>query len=272
MSAIEKWKSRVESHHAQSIRAMGDSWSPGDFWRPFARNFRDDPRRTDDPIVDRLVREVDSSTTVLDVGGGAGRLALPLALHSAHATVLEPSDSMLEQLREVMEESGIENVSSIQGNWEDTETEPADIVLCSHVVYGVTEIELFLRKLTTHARKRVLLLAFVDSPQAHHAAFWKAIHGEERVNLPGLPEIVNVLWEMDIYPDIEMLEASVMQTFDDFESAINQLRLRLYVMPDTEQDERLRVAAKQLLVETSDGLIISGARPRRPGLLLWGPE
>ena len=49
-------------------------------------------------------------------------------------------------LRETAEEAGIENVSVTQASWEDASVETADIVLSSHVVYVIQEIEPFLRK------------------------------------------------------------------------------------------------------------------------------
>jgi len=49
-----------------------------DRWEPFSSFFKADPRRTDDVEVNRLVQEVTPATTLLDVGAGAGRFALPL--------------------------------------------------------------------------------------------------------------------------------------------------------------------------------------------------
>ncbi len=272
MSAISDWKKRVEAHHAQSIRAQGQTWSQGDFWRPFAENFRDDPRRTDDVMLNRLLREVDTPDIVLDVGAGGGRFALPLALRCRQVVAVEPSGAMIEQMRAGMDESGIGNVSIVQQTWEEAEVEPADVALCAHVVYGVTDIELFLRKLTAHARKRVLLPAFTHPPIARFSPFWKPVHGEERIEMPALKEIVEALWDLDIYPDVEMVERIEQRPFRDYESALNQLRLRLYVTPDTEQDARLQKAMETMLEERPDGFSIKGLGPRHLGLISWGAE
>ena len=81
MSAIQVWQQRVAAHHAQSQKiraALGIA--EVDRWEVVSPLFKANPRRTDDVEVSRLVREVSPSTTVLDVGGGAGRFALPLAL------------------------------------------------------------------------------------------------------------------------------------------------------------------------------------------------
>ena len=272
MSAVEHWKSTVERHHAQSLRAMGETGPESDFWRSLAPSFRADPRRTDDEVLERLKREVKPDQTVLDVGGGAGRFAVALALACRSVTVAEPSESMLEQLDEASTEAGIGNVKKVQGNWEDVEVEPADVVLCSHVVYGIADIVPFIRKLASHARDRVLMLSFVNSPQSHLAPFWTPVHGEERVNLPALPELVDVMWEVGIYPDVEMIDASDRQLFDSREAAIEQLRGRLWVAPNTEADRRLQKAAEELLEDADGGVAIRGAGVRRQGLISWRPE
>ena len=251
---------------------MGEAGPPTDFWRASAPAFRADPHRTDDKALNRLKREVDADQTLLDVGGGAGRFAVALAMGCRSVTVAEPSESMLEQLNEALKETGIANVAAVQGNWEDVEVEPADVVLCSHVVYGVADIVPFIRKLESHARDKVLVLSFVDSPQAHLAPLWKPVHGEERINLPALPELVNVLWELGIYPDVEMIEVGDRQTFESREATLEQLRGRLWVAPDSDADRRLQTAVDEMLEDADDGFAIRGAGPRRQGLISWGPE
>ena len=74
VSAIDYWKQRVNGHNLQSTRAEGKSlWASSDFWRPLMSNFAVDPHRTDDPGLNRVLTEVNSDSTVIDVGGGAGR-------------------------------------------------------------------------------------------------------------------------------------------------------------------------------------------------------
>ena len=274
ISAAEYWNDRVETHHAQSIRAENElpKTEEEDFWAPMVASFKDDPRRADDTVLNRLSRDLTARTTVLDVGGGAGRFALPLALKSRHVTVVEPSVSMLAGLDEGMKEAGIDNVSIVQQDWEDAQVEPSDVLVCAHVAYGVSDIEPFLRKLDSNATERVMLISFTDSPMSGMTDFWKRIHGEDRINLPALPELMNVLWEMDIYPDVEMVQTSGPRSADDMESALKMLRRFIYVEPGTEKDKRLQETAKELLIETSDGLVVQGAKLRRQALVTWKPE
>ena len=141
MLATQRWKQMVQAEHAQSERAMGGVSPPEDRWRPYAQQFKSDPRRTGDGLVNRLREEVAPHHTLLDVGAGGGRLALPAAIHCRSVVAVEPSPSMGEVLRQQASESSISNVSVVQARWEEAEVEPADLVLCAHVLYVVADIE-----------------------------------------------------------------------------------------------------------------------------------
>ena len=273
MGAIEAWKRRVETHHAQSeaVKAAA-SWSDDDFWQPYARFFRLDPRRQDDPVINMLMSMIEPGSTALDVGGGAGRMALPMALKCEHVTVVEPSDSMITQMRESGAEARIGNVSVTQAVWEDAQVDSADIVLCAHVVYGVADIEPFIRKLDAHASSLVVILAFVESPMTRISRFWKPVHGEERIDMPALPELVSALWEMGIYPDVQMMGPVMPDKFEDREVALTQLRNRLYVPAGSDEEIRLKSAMDELLLDVDGGVMVRGVAPVRQGFLTWKPE
>ena len=269
VSAIERWRSRVEAHHTQSESVMDEAALSGDFWQRLAPMFRADPRRTDDEALNALLAMVYEDWSVLDVGGGAGRFAVALALKCRSATVVDPSAAMLEQLREAAAEAGADNVSSVHTGWEAARVESADFALCSHVVYGVADIRPFVEKLQDHARRRVALVSFVDSPQSHIAPLWEPVHGERRVNLPALPELMNALWEMDIYPSVTMLSQTRSQRFDSRADALEEMRQRLYVGSDEEKERRLERALGDMLVEVDGGYAMRGARLVRQGVVWW---
>jgi Methyltransferase domain len=273
MSAIETWKQRVAAHQSQwhkARAALGEAAT--DVWEFCSPSFTADPRRTDDVEVVRLVRQVHPATTLLDVGGGAGRFALPLALHCQHVTVIEPSASMGEHLRRLAAQAGIDNVSLVARRWEEAEVAPADVVLCAHVIYQIEDIQAFVTKLVAHAREQVLMPTFMRPPMARFAPFWPWIYGEEQHQVPGVAEFLPVLWEMDIYPHLEMFAPTPVRAFKDWQRALETLRQRLCVAPDTPPDARLQQAMHELLLETPAGYVIKGTQPGRLALLSWQPE
>ncbi len=270
--AAELWSIRVEAHHAQSERVMDDALRRGDFWRELATGFRADPHRTDDDVLNFLSTLVDGDSTALDVGGGAGRFAIALALRCKSVAVVDPSPSMLAQLREAATEAACDNVLAVESDWESAQVEAADLVLCSHVVYGVADIRPFIEKLYAHARRTVALVSFVDSPQSGIAPLWEPVHGEPRINLPALPELMNVLWEMDIYPSVQMLRATEPPVFADLESAMAEFTRRLFIGSDTAAALRLGECIKAYLEPVDGGYRVKGARSVRQGVITWEAE
>ena len=272
-SAVETWRARVERHHAQSEGVMEASLREGDFWRNLAPMFRADPYREDDEALNALLELTPEGGSVLDVGGGAGRFAIALAARrGAAVTVVDPSRSMLEQLEASMAEVEGANVRGMSAEWELAQVESADMVLCSHVVYGVPDIRPFLQKLHDHARRRVIVVSFVDSPQAGVAPLWEPVYGEARVNLPALPELMNVLWEMGIYPSVRMLTPTGPQVFESVEAAVEEVSGRLFIGSDVTRQQRLVEAIEGYLEAADGGYRIKGANAVRQGVVWWDAE
>jgi SAM-dependent methyltransferase len=261
-----------EAEHAQSEAARESGTPPEDHWAAVADRFREDPRRPMEPSLWRLVDRIDPTHTLLDVGAGAGRLALPLALHCKQVVAVEPSQSMLTALKEDAARNDIHNVTTVQAEWESAQVEPGDVTLCVNVLYTVRDVEGFIRKLEAHSRERVIIVLHMQHPQTQTYPFWKLVHGEERRPPPGLRELIQVLWEMDIYPDLEMLPARPPRGYDSREAARKQLLYRLFLEPGGAGEGRLEEAMDELLVESAEGLGIPGVGPTRPGLVTWRPQ
>lgn len=271
MSAVQRWNSMVEAEHAQSERMRRHEPPPADHWQPHAHRFKPDAWDADDPMLDRLKRELQPSYTLMDVGAGAGRLCLPLSLHCRQVVAVEPSPSMVQVLSQQVSDLSIRNVSVVQASWEDAVVDHADIVLCCHVMYVVKEVESFVRKLEAHAREIVLVVLFDSSPQASMYPLWKRVHGENRLPLPALPEFLEVLSELDIEPVVEMLPPQQIRGFDSQNHALEELARRLYLAPDSREMADLEAMLPGLLEETDGALVIKGSPPHRPALVSWRP-
>jgi SAM-dependent methyltransferase len=271
-SAINAWNQRVRAHNEQTLRVRPADATDDDRWSTLAGNFRADPKRTDDDLVNALLGCVGPDSTVLDVGGGGGRYALPLALHCRHVTNVEPSPSMISIFETSAREAGIANVSVIPIGWEDAEVEPADFVLCANVLYGAGDVEPFIQKLTEKARGQVAAVLQMVAPMSVMSSLWKPVHGEERIDLPGLPELLPVLWEMGYYPDLQMLPGAPRPGAPNMDTALAIARHFLYVQPGTEKDDRLREAASAVVVEAPDGgVTLRGFGGQPQGLVTWRP-
>ena len=265
------WRAMIQAEHAQSERARGEA-PPEDHWQPYAHHFVADPHRSDDPMVELLLRDIAPQHTVIDVGAGAGRLALPLALRCHHVVAVEPSESMASLLVQQAREHHIDNVSLVQATWEEAETDPVDVVICVHVLYTARDIEAFVRKLEAHARKLVIVVLFVAPPQSQVRALWRLVHGEERLPLPGLHNFEKVLEEMGIAAKVEMLPQLPQRGYDSRELALEQLGFRLFLAPGSDKWAMLEGMLPDLLEEDDGALKLRDAQVMEPGMVRWRPD
>ena len=289
-SVINAWREKLLAHERESSALRGGEGHghgghghgdhahghgghvPGGHGGFTYSNRPQDPYRTDDPVLNALFAALSPDATVLDVGGGAGRYALPLATRARHVTVVEPSEDSVEQLQTRAAEAGLSNITVINEAWEDAEAPSADMVLCSLVLHHVADAAPFVTRMQQHATGSVVVVEMMETPGALEIPFYERVHGSAPTPLPGLPDVLNLLWAMDIYPDVAMLseETAVLDT--DRAAAMEQLRRRLGVEEGSDADTRLRAAADELLNETPEGFTVKGVRPRRTAIVSWRPS
>ena len=267
MSATEHWNEMVRVEHAQSD-SMRKEDPPADSWSNFAQQFRADPRRIDDPLVNYLRQLVTPEQVVLDVGAGGGRLALPLALEAKKVVAVEPSPSMCRVLREVESEFNVPNVEVIESGWLDAQAPQADLAICCHVLYVIQDIEAFVRKLEQHA-KQVLVIVYQAPPQSQIYPLWEPIHGVPRSPLPSQPEFLEVLTQLGVEPDIHVVHTERNRGFESLEAAKDQLARRLYVTPNSTEMERLEALLPDVLEEKDGGFSIKGSVNLEPRVVSW---
>ena len=230
-----------------------------------------DPRRTNDPVLNGILDLVSADDEVLDVGGGSGRYAIPLALRTKHVTVIEPSDDSVELLKERMAEFGIENITVVNEAWEDVPSPAADVALCSLVLHHVLDAAPFVRKMQQYAKERVVIVEMMETPGAIEMPFYERVHGAAPTPLPGLPKILELLWALEIYPDVTMVEPETAVLDTDRDGVLDHLRRRLSVEEGSEADHRLQAAANELLVDIPEGLSVRNAAMRRSAIVSWNP-
>ena len=268
-SAIEAWREQILKFDREMEARRGGGHGHGR--RPVYASRPMDPYRTDDPVVNGLFELVGEDTEVLDVGGGAGRLALPLATRARHVTVVDPSEDSVELLKSRMEEAGLTNVTVVNEPWEDADVPPADIVLCSLVLHHQLEAVSFVTRMQQHARDRIVVLEMMQTPGAVDRPFQERVYGSALTPLPGLPKLLALLWELEIFPDVSMFSpvTPVLETGGG--SVLEHMRRRLAVEEGTEKDEQLQAAMEDLLEETPEGFTVRGVAPHRQAMVTWRP-
>jgi CTP:molybdopterin cytidylyltransferase MocA/SAM-dependent methyltransferase len=285
------WAARVRANadQVERFREMPDG---ADFYAPVSGLFRADPTRTDDPSLDALLRLVRPEDRWLDIGAGAGRYALPIALAVApsggEVLAVDPSASMLDALREIAAEHGIDNVRAIEARWPPADsTAPADltasddaartdftadVALIAHVSYDIEAIGPFVQAMESNARRLCVAILMERQPASIADVCWPPVHGEDRVPLPALPEFVELLRARGREPSVEHLEREP-RRFASRDELEGLLRRQLWVEPGSEADRRFRAALDDLVEIGEDGAVgLVGQRALLIGIVTWAPK
>ncbi|MCU0483598.1 MAG: hypothetical protein MUC54_04900 [Chloroflexi bacterium] len=266
------WAARVRANREQAERVR-EGGPRDDFYAPVSGMFRADPRRTDDPVLDTVVALARPGERWLDVGAGAGRFALPLALVVAEVVAVEPSPAMGAALAEEAAAHGIGNVRLVAATWPPderglAESLRADMVLLANLGYDVEAIGPFLDALEDAARTECVAVLGEGSPVRAAHPFWPLVHGEERVALPSLPDFLDLLAARGRKTEVTMLERGT-RAYPSREAALAWLRNQLFVVEGGAADARLMAALEGRLIEGPEGFRLDGSGQGRVGVVRW---
>ena len=178
-----------------------------DHWADLADQFRLDPHREWDENLRALAGYLEPTDILLDVGGGAGRVSLPLASQVREVVLVEPSDSMRGQFIQSRDEAGITNARVSPDWWMDS-VETGDVAITSDVVYFVRDIVPFVTKLNNSASRRVIICIWRPTPGDMDNELRRILYDERPSPWPGLPELAAVLWEMGLLPGVRVIPAA----------------------------------------------------------------
>jgi len=271
---LARWAQIVERRRVQMEAAYAKAgMSNVDYWGRRAKTYRAalHQRTDDDPFFVRVRAEVDAQTTVIDVGAGTGRHTLALAPHVARVTAVEPSAAMLGLLREDLDEAKLTNVETVAAEWQQAEVAPADIVICSHVLYPIADVVPFVRKLAAHATRRVFVYLRAD-PLPTDFGLWREFHGEPLQLQPTHMDLLNVLAQLDIMADVEVVEHRFSWTFEDIDEAAAQVRNSVCLREDdVAATAKLRALLEKQLVRWPNGRLGPEVGSARSAVISWAP-
>ena len=275
----EAWARRVREN-AEQVHRFREVPDGADFYAPVTSLFRADPRRTDEPVLEVLRGLIEPGETWLDIGAGAGRYALPIALALApsggRVIAVDASPGMLDALLEIQSEHGVTDVEVVETRWPPPSGElarfAADVALIAHVGYDIEGIGPFLDAMESVAERLCVAVLMERQPASVADPLWPRVHGVSRVPLPALPEFVELLRARGRAPAVHMTqrEARRFASRDELEGF---LRRQLWVERGSEADRRFQTALDEQLEVDADGRVgLVGQRSLPIGVVTWSPR
>lgn len=247
----------------------------GDGWRVHADRFRavnQAVRGREEPFTRFLSPWLGPDVSVLDVGAGGGRFALPLAERVGHLTAVEPSEGMRAVLTEALAERGFQ-ATIVAARWPEAQADlpPADVVVCANVAYDVANLAPFVGALDRAARRWVAIYMTLTHPVGHIGALWREFRGWEVPQGPTYLDAAAVVFSLGIPTNITLLPVEPTLYFADWDAAVAGYRARLGLQPDAQRDQALR-AALATFIKPQDGRLVAQPHQRQAAVLWWEKE
>lgn len=169
---------------------------------------------------------------------------MPLARSTSHFTGVDEQTAMLTNYVEAATRLGVP-ATTVEGSWlsvADT-TPVSDVVICHHVVYNVGDISTFLRALTMHAARRVI----IELPQTHPTSpfnpLWKHFWNIERPSHPTAVDFLYVVRELGYDPTTESFRRPPRKANLDSEDYIAFVRRRLCLPASRDSEIAAKIAS-----------------------------
>ena len=207
-------------------------------------------------IISKL--NVESRDTILDIGSGSGALAIPLAKKAKQVTAIDISVVALKHLGMRAKKERLSNIACIAKRWEDvelgTDIKQYDVVVAS---YALTMLDLTaaLSKMNQVAKRAVYIFEAAGQKYHHHQELWPKLYGEEFTLSPDYIYIVNLLYQMGIYANVDTSEYELIQRYTTLDEAVQQWEENLYVTKPQAGDIIRDYLCKNLVRE-EDGLCL----------------
>jgi SAM-dependent methyltransferase len=269
---LATWRRMYDDERNQAEDAVLPGFvAQPDCWAGQAARFATAAQRAPQPdgFMRFLLPRLRPTDRLIDIGAGTGRYEPHLAAAVAEVCAVEPSPSMRAQLEQRLEDEQLTNVRVSADIWPHADA-ACDVAIAAHVLYGVREIEPFLRGMDATAGRACFLLLAFRHPSSFVSPFWERLYGVPRLPLPGALECLNALYQLGITAQLELVPITSRLSYTTVQEALSDLRWRLRAPAQPEYDRQIAEAIAELLVPTDDGRLEPPDMPDQAAVIWWG--
>lgn len=221
------------------------------------------------PLYQNVISHLGADRTVIDVGAGVGRFAIPLARAGVKVTAVEPSDEMRKSLLASIEKEVLSSkINVIPSSWPVHEDLHAEVSFASLVIQFSHNPMEFARAMERTASRRCILSVHVDQPLGFLKDVWQAFRPSEMVpEMLTLFDLYPMFLKEDIVADVTIIrEDRPSRTMVEPDKIIGLLADLLAIKNNPDKMQRLK---KMLLTKKDDGLQRSFMRT---AIISWEPR
>ncbi|MDD4874415.1 MAG: methyltransferase domain-containing protein [Dehalococcoidales bacterium] len=225
------------------------------FWDKRSESYEKNTSKSSyaDDLMNRMC--LCSGYSVLDIGGGTGLMAIPIAQKVDKVTVLDISSGMLRILKDKIDSCDIKNIAIVNDNWHEMDVrsgiEQHDIVLASRFLPMGKKLKDSLANMNRAAKRFCYATWRANSFDKVEAESCRLLN-KNYTPYPEYPVISNCLYTMGIKANTEFFQSTSEQFFTDLDEAV--LYFAKGEKPDIKQAaDKYRAFVESLLERRNDG-------------------
>jgi 2-polyprenyl-3-methyl-5-hydroxy-6-metoxy-1,4-benzoquinol methylase len=206
-AVVAAWQAVVEQSQEQIARLTeGLEVETEAFWAARAPVFR--PGASESEELDYLLSLARPEDEWMDIGAGAGRLAIPLAGKVRHVVTVDTSETMRTALADSAAAAG-RTIEAHDARWPEAAhlLPTVDVTLAANMLYTSSDPVAFVEAMEAHSRRLCVVGVADRPPRTTDPQVWEELWGEPLVILPGAREFVTLLHSLGRRIDVATFPA-----------------------------------------------------------------
>lgn len=211
------WQQGMHDWHGNMPQRMVDDSLEEAFWAQSMQ--KKGSKQTDahaTPIFNKIRPLIPAQASCLEIGPGWGNYTFPLRQIVSSLTLVDGSESVLHYLAQYFAKD--EQISYVHAKWEDAQLEPHDVVIGVNCFYRMYEMNASLLKMNALAKKRAIIGLTTGPIQPHYVVLDEQYGYAIKYPRRDYIEILNMLYQLNIYADCEMLKLERTYRYPTYEA------------------------------------------------------